>query len=196
MATYSLDIGFNLSLRPSPANEEEALLTQGFTEIGIIGNPVFNSRSFKREDVLRVTLYDLTAPLLSLAPIEKMSFKLTFSAAQEGQASMTPVNGPQVFENFMIFPGPNPQKSTVFEGDRVPLYFLFLGGPRFPENQLQPVDPNVVVSEAIFTLVNGGHYYFTLELWVWLEGNSDPRKFRVDPEMIVDPTGPGGGPGS
>lgn len=195
MTTYSLDIGFDRNLRPNPGNrDKEALLTPGFTEINVEGNPIATARRLKKESGLKVTLYDLTRWPDSELPksVDFLSFKITFDRAYDHEHK-SPVAGGDAFENFKVYPSPEPQGSTVFEG-KSPRFFVVKGGMRFDRNQLQR-ETKQEVGNA-FQLLHKGNYYYTAQLFVRWEGDERLYKFRVDPEMIVDPTGPGGEPES
>ena len=201
MSVYSLDLAFDLQLQASPA-VGDALLSQGFTKVGEVGNPVYTARTFNPKESLRVTLYDLT-DLEPLAEVVAMGCKISFFQAYPeqhlppvvptGKCQSEPSNS-FVFDRFKIFRGKHDQRSTVFQDERaVPIYFFECDGPKFPSNQLQSEGHDVVVSADIFTVQNCGRYYYNVELLVLVAGELEPRRFRVDPEMIISPTGPGGG---
>ncbi|MEM7052637.1 MAG: hypothetical protein AAF604_23440 [Acidobacteriota bacterium] len=186
MAEYSLDVGFNLgSLGNSSNSQQEALLIQGFTRIGVHGNPVVAARRLKGGDTLKVTLYDLTCSGESggtMAVINGLSLRITFSPAGLHQP-VSPVGSDGDFDEFLIYGAPFEQKSTVFD-EKTPVWFASLGGNvPFYGNQLQEETLNY--GDIVFTLENAGSFYYTIELAVYRDGIAKPKKFRVDPEMII-----------
>ena len=189
LPTYSLDLGFNRYLKPNPANGDRALLTQGFTRPGVRGNPVFTSRQFKLKQTVVITLYDLS-PIAASAKSQicGMNFSLKFIAAATDQLSCKPIDGEANQTRFKIFPGFNKQESTVFEEKRYPVWLIELSpdspdGPQSEENQLQKEKKHA--GSTVFTWEHPGYYYYTMRLDVWYEGEQEPKKFRLDPEMII-----------
>ena len=185
MTTYSLDVGLNRDLLPSPRLEHgAAILAQGFTEIGVVGNPIFTARTFERGDRLKITVYDLSPKVAGVhLPIEEMSLYFTFSEAIRDEAESPVDGGEDSFECFSIFPGPNLQKSTVFES-RFPVWFCELGKKRYPKSQLQ--DETKLFGEDVFLLENKGHFYYSMEIQARWQGETSSKRFRIDPEMIID----------
>ena len=190
----SLDLGFNRDLLPHEGNAGKALLTNGFTMLGIHGNPVLNSRHLRIGDRVRLTLYDLTSPVALIPKIETMSFSLKFMPARNHQADH-PVEDGGTFERFDIFPCHEPRSSTVFDRPENPLrhrvWFINRNSsqPSFPNNQLS--NESKTIGEPSFIWRHEGHFYYTLELDIGFEGEPDPKRYRLDPEMIITEDGDG-----
>lgn len=209
MATnqISLDLGFDRKGLVKYKNEDRVLLQYGFTRVDHEGNPVVVARGLRTADRLKVTLYDLTDDQSS--QIHSLSLSLSFQMARQ-QEHLSPCSFPKAFKavstspttlevpyrSYMIYCGiAGRGKSTVFEGE-FPIWNVHPPGEgpqTYPANQLDLRER--MPPRASFVIENTGSFYLSVLLdvcWKDASGQEMTKKYRVDPEMIVDTNGPVG----
>lgn len=202
--TVSLDIAFD---RKSVLKEPEAthsILRFGFTVPDDEGNPVALAGSLYPKSELIIVIYDLTEPRRCKdnrpreSEVEEMSLRLGFQKARiqdhgsplPYKINLSPIH---FYDRFVIHPvvSPSGSCSTVFDvkGPAWSVHPVAEDPKTFPQNQLQRARKPPVVYDR---LIHKGHFFYSLALNVKLKCGTT-KFYRVDPEMVVDSNGIGGG---
>lgn len=168
--SYSWQFGFDFDAAPDAANDGLPYLQSGFVQHMSNGDVLADPEDVIEGDSISFAAFNITAGSpTSGYSIDAGESRITFRAAELNQEATSPFDDPSghLLESPPISPTEqSPTTSVIFSPGRTPDTFRWwtLGETR--------------------TAVNTGSFTFVVILEV--DGPSGSKRFRVDPEMIVE----------